>query len=38
MSNTGEPDRDGKEGGEERGEIRLEISKALQAVRWGIVV
>ena len=36
--NTGEPERDGKEGGKEGGETRAEISEALQAVKWGRVV
>src|SRR5215471_2588467 len=35
--NTGEPVRDGKEGGEEAGREPHEDSKALQAVRWGRV-
>jgi len=38
MRNTGEPERDVKESGEEAGETRTEISEALQAVRWGIGV
>jgi hypothetical protein len=36
--NTGEPERDVKEGGNEGGETRTEISEALQAVKLGIVV
>ena len=38
MTDTGEPERDVKESGEEAGETRTEISEALQAVRLGIVV
>jgi hypothetical protein len=36
--NTGEPARDVKESGKEAGETRTEISEALQAVKWAIVV
>ena len=35
MLNTGEPDRDVKDSGEEAGETRTETSKALQAVSLG---
>jgi hypothetical protein len=38
MLNTGEPARDVKESGKEAGETRTEISEALQAVKWAIVV
>jgi hypothetical protein len=38
MTDTGEPERDVQESGEEAGETRTAISEALQAVRWGIVV
>ena len=38
IGNTGEPERDVKEGGEEAGSDPNEDSKALQAVRWGTVV
>ena len=33
MTDTGEPERDGKESGEEAGETRTESSEALQAVK-----
>ena len=38
MTNTGEPARDVKEGGEEEGRDSSRNSKARQAVGWGIVV
>jgi hypothetical protein len=38
QANTGEPDRDVKDSGEEAGETRTETSKALQAVSLGIGV
>ena len=37
-ANTGEPARDMKDSGTEAGETRTAMSKALQAVRWGIGV
>ena len=36
--NTGEPARDGKEGGSREGRPDLKISEAPQAVRLGLVV